>query len=40
MKSFTRDSDLVQEWKKHQLRAVHQEAARDHVLESLDEESV
>jgi hypothetical protein len=40
MKSFTRDSDLVSEWKKHQLRTVHQEEARDYVLQCLDEKSV
>ncbi len=40
LKSFTQESALVWEWKKHQLRAVHQEAARDHVLEQLDQKSV
>ena len=40
MKSFTRDADLIKEWKKHQLRAVHQEAARDHALGCLDQKSV
>ncbi len=40
IKSFTQQSDLVQQWKKHQIRAVHQEAARDYVLEQLDEKSV
>ena len=40
LKSFTRDSNLVLEWKKHQLRSVHQEAARDHVLQQLNEKSV
>jgi hypothetical protein len=37
---FKRQSHLVKEWKKHQLRSVHQEAARDAVLTSLDENSV
>jgi len=38
--SFNLQCDLVQEWKKHQLRTVHQEAARDFVLKQLNEKSV
>jgi hypothetical protein len=38
--AFNLQSDLVQEWKKHQLRSVHQEAARDFVLKQLNEKSV
>ena len=34
------NSDLIYEWKKHQMRSVHQETARAHVLEQLDDESV
>lgn len=40
LKSFNLQFDLVQEWKKHQIRAVHQETARDFVLKQLDEKSV
>lgn len=37
---FLRHTQLIQEWKKHQIRSVHQDAARDAVLSSLDETSV
>ncbi|CAF5220577.1 unnamed protein product, partial [Rotaria magnacalcarata] len=37
---FNRQRDLIYEWKKNQLRAVHQEAAHDAVLASLDDTSV
>ena len=37
---FKRQFELIQEWKKHQLRTVHQETAKDWVLEQLDETSV
>lgn len=32
--------NLIQEWKKHQLRSVHQEKARQYALEQLDDTSV
>jgi hypothetical protein len=31
---------LIHEWKKHQMRSVHQETARAHVLEQLDDQSI
>ena len=37
---FNRQNHLIKEWKKHQLRTVHQETAREFVFESLDENSV
>ncbi|CAF1589064.1 unnamed protein product, partial [Rotaria magnacalcarata] len=37
---FNRQRNLIYEWKKHQLRAVYQEAARDTALASLDDTSV
>ena len=37
---FYRQRHLILEWKKHQLRSVHQEAARAEVLSSLDNNSV
>ncbi|CAF4448055.1 unnamed protein product [Rotaria sp. Silwood2] len=37
---FNRHVNSIQEWKKHQLRAVHQDAARDAALDSLNENSV
>ena len=37
---FKRQNEFIQEWKKHQLRAVYQEAAEDWLLEQLDETSV
>ncbi|CAF1658369.1 unnamed protein product [Rotaria magnacalcarata] len=37
---FNRQRDLIYEWKKNQLRAVHQEAAHDAVLASLDDTSM
>ena len=37
---YKRQYELIQEWKKHQLRTVHQEAAKDYVLEQLDSTSV
>ncbi len=36
---FKRQYELIQEWKKHQLRTVHQEAAKDWILEQLDDTS-
>ncbi len=37
---LSRNSELIQNWKKHQLRSVHQDRARDYVLEQLDDSSV
>ncbi|CAF3310118.1 unnamed protein product [Rotaria sp. Silwood2] len=37
---YKRQYELIQEWKKHQLRTVHQEAAKEYVLEQLDATSV
>lgn len=37
---LTRNCDTIQSWKQHQLRSVHQENARDYVLEQLDDSSV
>lgn len=34
------NTNLILEWKKHQLRSVHQEKARQYALEELDNESV
>jgi len=34
------NTNLILEWKKHQLRAVHQEEAREYSLQQLDNESV
>jgi len=34
------NSDLIYDWKKHQIRSVHQETARTYVLEQLDNQSV
>ena len=36
----TFNSDLIREWKKHQMRSVHQETARTYVLQQLDDQSV
>jgi hypothetical protein len=34
------NSDLIREWKKHQMRSVHQETARTYVLQQLDDQSL
>lgn len=34
------NTNLILEWKKHQLRTVHQNKAREESLEKLDEESI
>jgi hypothetical protein len=34
------NSDLIHEWKKHQIRSVHQDTARAHVLEQLDDKTI
>jgi hypothetical protein len=37
---FNRISELILNWKRHQLRSVHQDHARQHALEQLDDSSV
>ena len=37
---FNRNSEAILNWKRHQLRSVHQDHARDHVLDQLDGSSV
>jgi hypothetical protein len=37
---LARNCGTIQSWKQHQLRSVHQENARDYVLEQLDDSSV
>ncbi len=37
---YNQNAKAIQNWKKHQLRAVHQEKAREFVLDELDETSV
>ena len=34
------NTDVIREWKKHQMRSVHQETARPYVLQQLDDQSV
>jgi hypothetical protein len=34
------NTNLIFEWKKHQLRSIHQEKARQYALEQLDNESI
>ena len=37
---FKRNSECIFNWKRHQLRAVHQDLARDYILEQLDDSNV
>lgn len=38
--NFEKSCDAILNWKRHQLRSVHQDLARTHVLDHLDDSSV
>ena len=38
--TFKRQYELIKEWKRHQLRTVHQKTAKDSILRQLDHTSV
>jgi hypothetical protein len=40
LEDFKRSSESIINWKRHQLRSVHQDLARDYILEELDDSNV